>query len=314
MLARAVIRELTANDIPRVDEIALATFGGHDWISLAMRELWLTDPHTYSPLCLEVDGVVASLVVLRRAGPTVGCVEGLRVAGEFRGKGLAHAMLAACVAHARTLPGLETLRYTTYNRNAKSLAVAQKQGFAPVRQFPYVMLSDHSVGEDTSFFTFASLTLREYRARLEAVRAAGSKRASAATPTRDAALVSEALRRSGQTTILQDWKPVDVPDVAGLFIEGEHLALVGAHGVSIGKTRADGVGNICLFSYYAFDPESPNLGEFAAHAWYWLGAVMELGKDSSVWFMYPTQLLGQLVSSHLAAEDQTTEVMLELAV
>jgi len=293
------VRRLRESDLARVEAIASLTFGAHDWIVDAFKNDWFASAPVHIPLCLEVDGVVAALIVVRRANTTVGCVEALRVPAEYRGRGYAHVMLeAACAYAAKELSGVRTLRYTTYDLNTRSRAVCTAAGFALAKAWPYCMVADASVGDDVEFMTFKSMTVREYRSRLG--RAAKTT-AAALRKTTDAAQVKAALLRAGESVIIQNWKPLDVENVHALLDEdGGHYALMPPQeehgGFSIGTIRPDGAGLIALFSYYAALPGgAETASDLCTHAAAWLDALVAQG-GNSFWYVYPAAMRDDLVS------------------
>jgi len=329
-----VVRRLEPSDLARIKIIASQTFGNHDWIVEAFQNHWF-DPSSagmYFPYCVEIDSVIASLVVLRMVNSHVGCLEALRVAVEFRSRGLAHIMVKAICDLARSsVPGLNKLRYCTYNKNHRSLAVATGQGFKVISEFPYVMLADHSQGDDVSFFTFPDVTIAAYRSRLVGACSAENALKSLKT-TRAIDETHAALRRAGASIVIQDWKPYDVDeeDVKILFEDQSragHYAFISDLGVSLGKIRPDGLGFICLFEYYPFKQASllssedddqqahAKLLDFCSHCVRWLDDLVKLGGDT-VWFAYPWSLIKILKQRNLVAasegENLNREVLLEL--
>lgn len=81
-------RPLGEGDRDVILAIARNTWGGHDHLP-EMFEEWLSDDSCY-PICVEVDGEIASLGCIRLIeGGRTAWLEGLRTQQEFQGKGYA---------------------------------------------------------------------------------------------------------------------------------------------------------------------------------------------------------------------------------
>lgn len=99
---------------------------GHDYIPSVWDE-WLRDPA--GPLLVgEQEGRPVALAKLTGVGAGQDWFEGLRVAPEQRGRGLARLMLARCVELARQR-GARVLRYCTSVHNPTMHRVAEEFGF-----------------------------------------------------------------------------------------------------------------------------------------------------------------------------------------
>jgi ribosomal protein S18 acetylase RimI-like enzyme len=66
----------------------------------------------------------------------IGHVVGMMVRADTRGRGLGRALLAACIAHARRVPGIELLTLSVTSSNAAAVALYRAAGFERYGRLP----------------------------------------------------------------------------------------------------------------------------------------------------------------------------------
>ena len=69
----------------------------------------------------------------------IGHLVGMMVRAEARGRGVGRALLEACVARARRVPGLEMLTLTVTSTNAAAVALYEAIGFKPYGRLVHAM-------------------------------------------------------------------------------------------------------------------------------------------------------------------------------
>jgi GNAT superfamily N-acetyltransferase len=120
------IRPARPEDREAVFAMVATVWDGNDYIPLVWEE-WLGDPS--GPLLVgEQDGRPAALAKLTGLGAGQDWFEGLRVAPEQRGRGLARTMLGHCIELSRRR-GSRVLRYCTSILNTTMHRVADDFGF-----------------------------------------------------------------------------------------------------------------------------------------------------------------------------------------
>lgn len=120
------IRPARAEDREAVFAMVATVWDGHDYIPRIWEE-WLHDPA--GPLLVgEQQGRPVALAKLTGVGAGQDWFEGLRVAPEQRGRGLARLMLARCIELARER-GSRVLRFCTSIHNPTMHRVADEFGF-----------------------------------------------------------------------------------------------------------------------------------------------------------------------------------------
>lgn len=130
--ARTFAETFAADNRPEDMAVHLATTFG-----VAQQAAELENPD-YVTLFAEVDGVAAGFAQVRHhaapacvAGPAPVEVHRFYVERAWHGRGVAAALMAACLAVVRELGG-RTAWLSVWERNPRAVAFYGKQGFAPV--------------------------------------------------------------------------------------------------------------------------------------------------------------------------------------
>jgi RimJ/RimL family protein N-acetyltransferase len=127
-----VFRPACPEDKPRVLEITAHTWSDGDYIP-EVWDNWLADLKGEFTVAV-LDGVVVALAKLTWLGQDQWWIEGLRVAPEWRLKGIGQATNTYQIELARRLGG-RVIRYATGIRNEGSHRIAERAGFHVLARF-----------------------------------------------------------------------------------------------------------------------------------------------------------------------------------
>ena len=122
----AHLRAARADDWPDVEPIVATTWEGDDYINRALWDRWAADRDGLLVVA-EADGRVAGFAKITRFGPAEWWLEGLRVAGSMRGRGIARALTAYLVDWFEKY-GDGMLRLATFSENEASKKLALASG------------------------------------------------------------------------------------------------------------------------------------------------------------------------------------------
>ncbi len=120
------VRQVRMDDRERLAEMTRDIWEGHDYMMEVFEE-WVKDEEGIF-LGLEREGRLAAVGRVDPYGKDEGWCEGLRVAEEFRGEGLAQ-ILTDHVFKEASRRELKTLRLSTHVRNEDSIHIIKKYGF-----------------------------------------------------------------------------------------------------------------------------------------------------------------------------------------
>jgi len=129
------IRELTAEDRPRVVEIASQIWGGEDWVPDAL-DAWLADDDGEA-IGAVLDGRLIGFARRTWILPGHAWFEGIRSDPAARGCGAGRAMTEHLIDGARR-SGADAIHLATYVDNEASIHIIESEGFRRVATFAYV--------------------------------------------------------------------------------------------------------------------------------------------------------------------------------
>lgn len=214
-------RRLRTSDLPVVEEIAAATYGGHDYVAQTLPGWLARDGEEHWNIAVE--GAAGELLgfevlTLYDSGCT-GWLEALRVHPKHRGCGLATLLQSALVALACDQLGLARVRYTTASGNVPSRLLAARCGLRVVASWGVIMPKRRVPA--------VALAVRVRAARLRL--GGGRRHRPPAAAARQVASCSDAStllnlaeRRSMRFLLQSNWKAYD-------FVESSVEALLATH-------------------------------------------------------------------------------------
>ncbi len=127
------IRPIVAADKPAILDIASRTWDGGDYLPWVFDD-WLADTDGEFVAAL-LDGRVAGCGKLTFLTPRDAWLEGLRKHPDVTHGGLAEAVTRYFLRRLAGRPGLDTVRFSTYVANERSIAVNERLGFVRRRVF-----------------------------------------------------------------------------------------------------------------------------------------------------------------------------------
>lgn len=131
------LRELHLDDKPAVVELCSKVWED-DYVPDRFVS-WMEDP-LWLPIGCYEDGALVGIAALQKVeGTDIGWVKALRVNEESRNRHIGSHIVESMIEHAPNL-GIRTLWYATSSRNASSMALAERMGFALVNQVGYLRL------------------------------------------------------------------------------------------------------------------------------------------------------------------------------
>lgn len=128
------LRPVTLADRPAMLDICATVWGGDDYVP-HIFEQWVADPHGLFA-ALEVEGRMVGFSKLSRLAAGEHWLEGIRVHGDFRGRGLASVLHDHLVATWQAMPEGGTLRLVT--ESPAILHACERTGFHHVLSFVIV--------------------------------------------------------------------------------------------------------------------------------------------------------------------------------
>ncbi len=120
------IRNVRETDRKKIEEISSYVWDGNDYLPKVFDD-WVRDTE-WPFFAVEVDGTLAGVAKIEKFSDDCGWCEGLRMAKEFRGMGLAHILTDEMIKTAKK-KGLSSLRLSTHIRNHESIHIIEKYGF-----------------------------------------------------------------------------------------------------------------------------------------------------------------------------------------
>jgi GNAT superfamily N-acetyltransferase len=302
-------------------ELALNTFGGHDWIQNDFHN-WFLEGREYIILGLEArqgDPTLAALLLMRpNFQDQVGCLEALRVHPNHRGKGLGHFIqkkTIQVIKQRNDKLNLKRLRYTVYDENIPSIRIAIDSGFKEKYSFPYIMVADdendNPESDDQVFLCRSGpgSILSFYNDCKAARNALCGEMSSTLTLLDQPTVIFDRLQQLSVGLLYQDWKPYDptLANIIELKEKGQTAYQIsgGKGGLSYGIIRGDGTGKICVLTHYWKQTKNDNNHSFSAacdfliHVLHWLEIAQHESGVTSVYCCYPREAHEILASFHI---------------